>query len=605
MPGIVGIVSQRPPEQCQSLVKSMASSMEHESFYDSGVYSVPEMGIYAGWIAHENSFAAGQPFFNEQRDVVVLFSGECFVDPETRTGLRQKGHDLGQAAGSWLVHLYEEEGDQFFEKLNGVFSGLLIDKRRNRAFLFNDRYGLARIYFCETKNATYFASEAKALLRILPELRAFDEEGVAQFLNYGCTLEWRTLFRGVQLLPGGSLWSFESGNCHKRKYFSPETWESQPTLTAEAFEAEFEETFKRILPRYFESSSKIGISLTGGLDGRMIMACRPPDEKLICYTFDGKKGETLDARLALRVANACSLEHRILRIGQDFFSDFASLADRTVYVTDGYFGVLGAHEIYLNAQGRQLAPVRLTGVFGGEILREVSTFKLVGISPHLTNPEFHRNTNSLAGGEVAKGEVHPVTFAAFKEVPWNIFGSVAACQSQVIFRTPYLDNEIVALAFRAPEQLGRSPLLQIDLLENINTILSRMPTERGYVGKNGKVAHILRRFFAEATFKIDYYNSEGLPHFLSPLDTMLRRVSSGLGILGLHKYLPYRHWFRRELAGYLNDVFEDVRTRQSPVWNSDFVNHLASDHIAGRKNYVREINAVLTLHAVERLLIHN
>jgi len=168
-----------------------------------------------------------------------------------------------------------------------------------------------------------------------------------------------------------------------------------------------------------------------------------------------------------------------------------------------------------------------------------------------------------------------------------------------------LDNEIVALAFRAPENVRRSPLLPLGIVENSNPILSRIPTDRGYVGKDGKVAHILRRFFAEATFKIDYYNSEGLPHFLSPLDTMLRRVSSGLGILGLHKYLPYRHWFRRELAGYLNDVFEDVRTRQSPVWNSDFVNHLASDHIAGRKNYVREINAVLTLHAVERLLIQN
>ena len=604
MPGIVGIVSQRPPEQCQSLVKSMASSMEHESFYDSGVYSVPEMGIYAGWIAHENSFAAGQPFFNKQRNTALLFSGECFVDPETRTDLRQKGHELGQTAGSWLVHLYEEEGDQFFEKLNGVFSGLLIDKRRNRAFLFNDRYGLARIYFCETKNATYFASEAKALLRILPELRAFDEEGVAQFLNYGCTLEWRTLFRGVQLLPGGSLWSFESGNCHKRKYFSPETWESQPTLTAEAFEAEFEETFKRILPRYFESSSKIGISLTGGLDGRMIMACRPPDEKLICYTFDGKKGETLDARLAVKVAKACSLEHRILRIGQDFFSDFASLADRTVYVTDGCFSVLGAHEIYLNAQARQLAPVRLTGVFGGEILRGVSTFRLDGLSPQLTNPEFHQNTNSVAG-ELANGEVHPVTFAAFKEVPWKIFGSVAACQSQVTFRTPYLDNEIVALAFRAPENLRTSIHPTLSLVKNNSPRLSKIPTDMGEMGEANRLAAASRRIFAKAVCKLDYYNSEGLPDFLSALDPVLRRVSSGLGILGLHKYLPYRHWFRRELAGYLNDVLEDVRTRQSPVWNSDFVNHLASDHIAGRKNYVREINAVLTLHAVERLLIQN
>jgi asparagine synthase (glutamine-hydrolysing) len=75
--------------------------------------------------------------------------------------------------------------------------------------------------------------------------------------------------------------------------------------------------------------------------------------------------------------------------------------------------------------------------------------------------------------------------------------------------------------------------------------------------------------------------------------------------LGLHKYLPYRRWFRRELAGYLNDVLEDVRTWQSSFWNSNFVNHLASEHIAGRKNYVREINAVLTLQAVERLFIRN
>src|SRR5438034_8114554 len=245
MPGIVGIISERPSAECRHLVKSMLASMDHEPFYDSGTHSVPEMGIYAGWVAHEDSFAAGQVFFNEEKDIALIFSGECFADPETGAELRRKGHELAEAAGSWMVHLYEEEGDRFFAKPNGLFSGLLIDKRRNRAFLFNDRYGLERIYLCETKDATYFASEAKAFLRILPELRAFDEEGVAQFLNYGCTLEWRTLFRGVQLLPGGSLWSFESGNCHKRKYFSPETWESQPTLTAEAFEAEFEETFKR------------------------------------------------------------------------------------------------------------------------------------------------------------------------------------------------------------------------------------------------------------------------------------------------------------------------------------------------------------------------
>src|SRR5438874_4014313 len=388
MPGIVGIVSQRPSEECQSLVKSMASSMQYESFYKSGFYSVPETGIYAGWVAHENSLAAGQPFFNERSDVVLLFSGECFVDPETRTELRQKGHELRQAAGGWMVHLYEEEGDCFFEKLNGLFSGLLIDKRYGKAFLFNDRYGVERIYWHQTKDVTYFASEAKALLRVLPELRAFDREGVAQFLAFGCTLGQGTLFRGVQSLPGASVWSFKNGNCKKRKYFVPETWESQPILPAEAFVVEFQETFQRILPRYFESESRIGISLTGGQDSRMIMACLPKaGEKAVCYTFSGEKRDTLDALLAARVAEVCGLEHRILRIGRDFFSDFKSHVDRTVYVTDGSLGSLGAHEIYLNNQGRALSPVRLTGVFGGEVLRGVSMFKPLHLSHQLMNPD--------------------------------------------------------------------------------------------------------------------------------------------------------------------------------------------------------------------------
>src|SRR6266446_11000334 len=118
MPGIAGIISQRPSEECQDLVTSMVGSMEHEPFYTSGMYGVPEMGAYGGWVTHENSFAAREPFFNEQRDIALLFSGECFVDPETRVDLKRKGHELGQAAGSWLVHFYEEEGDQFFEKLN-------------------------------------------------------------------------------------------------------------------------------------------------------------------------------------------------------------------------------------------------------------------------------------------------------------------------------------------------------------------------------------------------------------------------------------------------------------------------------------------------------
>ena len=575
--------------------------MEYESFYNSGTYFVPEMEVYAGWVSIAGSFAAGQVFTNQNEDVALLLAGECFQDPESEIKRVRNGDSRAGNHASWLISLYEKVGVQFVEKLNGLFSGLLIDKGRRRAFLFNDRYGIERIYLCETKDGIYFASEAKALLRVLTEARAFDERGVAQFLNFGCTLEWQTLFSGVQLIPGGSLWSFEGVNPHKGRYFLPKNWESQPALPPEEFESRFQETFRRILPRYFESQSKIGISLTGGLDTRMIMACRPESRvKPVCYTFSGENVETLDARLAARVAKACGLEHRKLNIGADFFSDFATYADRTVHITDGCFGILGAHEIYFNQQARQLAPARLTGNFGSEILRGMSTFKPIGLSRQLFSPEVSRAADSSAE-QLSRVEECPVTFAAFKEIPWNLFGSLAAGRSQVTFRTPYLDNEVVALAFQAPEVLRRSPLVALRLVKNNNPLLSEIPTDRGYGWDARGVTYAARRLFCEATFKLDYIYSEGLPHLFAPLDTFIGRLSE-VGVLGLHKYLPYRRWFRRELAPYVKEILTDAQTRRMPYWNSDFLERMATEHISGRKNYVREINAVLTLEAIERLL---
>src|SRR5438552_18934070 len=120
MPGIVGIVSKRPAEDYSSLVKSMASSMAHEAFYTLGIYCVPEMGIYAAWVTHQNSFAAAQPFTGSEPGTTLLFSGECFQDDPSR--------DRGQPSGDSLIRRYEREGEQLFPSLNGLFSGLLIDE---------------------------------------------------------------------------------------------------------------------------------------------------------------------------------------------------------------------------------------------------------------------------------------------------------------------------------------------------------------------------------------------------------------------------------------------------------------------------------------------
>lgn len=605
MPGIAGIITSQPGDEPKRLVKSMIGSMKYEPFYSSGICCLPEMGVYAGWAAREDCFAAGQPFVNKQRDIVLLLSGECFRKPDTSADAKCNVNESGERMRNWLVNLYEKEGDHFFESLNGLFSGLLIDRRRNLSFLFNDRYGIERVYIHESQDSTYFASEAKALLRVLPQLRAFDNQGVAEFLTYGCTLGGRTLFRGIQLLPGASLWSFEERDCRKSRYFSTETWESQPPLSAETFQSRFEEVFKRVLPSYFESQTNLGISLTGGLDTRLIMACRPTThDALLCYTFSGIEGLTLDDRLAAQVAKACALDHRLLRIGPDFFSGFANLTDQTVYVTDGCLGPAGAHEIYFNKQARELAPVRLTGNYGSELFRGISTFKPLGLSPDLFEREFVSSLKSAAEAMPSANE-NRVTFSAFREIPCKLIGTLLAARSQIVFRTPYLDNEMVALAYQNPDPLSRSPRKALRVIQKNNPVLATIGSDMGFRAVDGQLLSLARYLVHKATFKLDYIYNDALPDSLSPLEPIFRRVGFGIGILGLHKYLHYRGWFRRELANYLHEAVTEAQAHQSGFWNPGFVKRMVEDHISGRRSYVGEINAVLTLDAIERLLFRD
>jgi asparagine synthase (glutamine-hydrolysing) len=605
MPGIGGIISRRSIRECEDKLHSMLTMMQHEPFYRSGLFSVPELGVCAGWVAHENSFAANQVFFNEQRSIAILFSGECFSDPAISSDLRQKGHEVENKNGAWLPHLYEEKGSQFWETLNGMFSGLLIDRRDGKVFLFNDRYGTERIYWHEAADAFYFASEAKALLRVLPALRQFDQDGVAQLLTFGCTLNWRTLFRGIQILPGGSLWTFQDRSCRRDRYFKSQTWESLPALPPEAFQSKLDDTFTRILPRYFQTDSSLGVALTGGLDTRMILACKPENIPApISYTFTGRTGETFDDRVAAEVARACGLEHYLLRLDTDFLSDFPSHADRTVYITDGCFGITGAHEIYFNKQARQLAAVRLTGLFGSEILRGVSTFKPATPPASLLNPEF-RDVVAASIREFTAEHIHPVASAAFRNIPWNLFGSMAANRSQLVLRSPYLDNEIVALAFQSPPVFRKSPSVALRLIQHHNSLLAGIPTDRRVEDKHAGFPRNLRRLPREIGFKLDYYYNEGMPNWGSRFDGLVEAVNAQVRIFGHHKFLHYRRWFRKELAPYVVRVLTDARTQQSPFWKGGSLDYIARAHTQGLANYVLAINAILTLEAVERLLLRD
>ena len=177
---------------------------------------------------------------------------------------QRNGGSACLAGTSHLVRLYEEKGEHFLGELNGSFAGLLIDLRKKKAILFNDRYGLGRIYYHESSDGFFFASEAEIVLAVLPGLRSFDQRSLAEFYSVGCVLQNRSLFKGVSLLPGGSQWTFHrDGRIERQRYFDPRAWEEQEPLNAHGYTEELTEVFRRVAPRYLQGPSAVGMSLTG------------------------------------------------------------------------------------------------------------------------------------------------------------------------------------------------------------------------------------------------------------------------------------------------------------------------------------------------------
>ena len=85
-----------------------------------------------------------------------------------------------------------------------MFSFAIWDKKR-KGFSVRDRFGIKPFYYSIVKGIFYFASEAKALLPFLPEIKTKDT-ALAEYLTFQYSIGDKTLFDGInQLLPGHAL----------------------------------------------------------------------------------------------------------------------------------------------------------------------------------------------------------------------------------------------------------------------------------------------------------------------------------------------------------------------------------------------------------------
>jgi asparagine synthase (glutamine-hydrolysing) len=390
----------------------------------------------------------------------------------------------------------------------------------------------------------------------------------------------------------------------KATYFQPREWQEQETLPPEDFHREIREAFSHSVSRNFNGRERVGMSLTGGLDTRMIMAWhKPAPGCLPCYTFGGTYRECRDVIVARQVARACGQSHEVIRCGPEFISRFPYYAERTVYLTDGCADVSCSPVLYGCQKAREIAPVRMTGNYGDQVLRGLRAFKPMASAPELFASDLLPHLAAARQTYSRIVDTHPLAFAAFRQAPWHHYGLLALEQTQLTMRSPYLDNDVVRTLFRAPEAVARNNDLRIRLIGDGNTALRQIWTDMGFAGRSERFLGAILRQYHTFTFKADYAYNHGMPQWMARIDHLLAPLHLERLFLGRHKYYHFRVWYRDPLAGYLREILLDSRTLSRPYWQRNNLEAMLQHHIKGDRNYTNEIHRVLSLELAHRLFL--
>jgi len=604
MPGIVGLITERPRSDAERELQCMLKAVCHEAFYSAGTWSDQSLGTYIGWTALKGSFSDGMPLCNSQTTVSLFFSGEEYSEHFIRSQSARNNHCPGWKESGYLVDLYEGDPN-FVQALNGMFHGLVTDRTRGVVTIFNDRYGMHRLYYHESSDGFYFATEAKAILAVRPELRATDPRTLGEFVACSCVLENRTIFKGIHLLPAASLWTFRNSRLDRKlTYFEPAEWEEQVPLEEEPYYQELRSTLSTVLPRYFSGSQQMGIAMTGGLDTRVILACHPPAPGSVpSYTFGGSFRDSYDVRIGRRIASVSGQRHQVIVVGDEFLNGFAGYAERSIYLSEGTLDVYRAADLYVSQKVREIAPAKIVGTYGSEILRHAIMFKPVEPLAGLFSPDFLAHIRDAGDTYTALRQQHPVTFAAFRQSPWYHHGILALEQSQLTVRSPFMDNEFVRTVYRAPKESATNGDVRIRLIKNASPALARIRSDRGVGGNGGRLTSLFARLYQEFTFKAEYAYDYGMPQSVARIDHFLSGLRLERLFLGRHKLLHFRVWYRDQLAKYVRQMLLDPLTLSRPYLQKKALTAIVEGHLTGTQNHTSTIHKLLTLELLQRCFL--
>jgi asparagine synthase (glutamine-hydrolysing) len=273
MCGVCGVYNfgTREPVDRAALQRA-TDRMAHRGPDDQGFYQDGDLGLGNRRLSIIDLPGGHQPLSNEDGTLWITFNGEIYNYRELREELGARGHRFRTSSDTEaIVHLYEDEGLDFVERLRGMFAFALWDGRARRLVLARDRIGVKPLFYRQEPGRLVFASELRALRELCRQPLELDAQSVYDFFGFRYVPAPGTFYRGVEKLLPGHLLIADASGVRVRAYWDvpPEEEESRG---AEEYARAVVEHLRESIRLRLISDVPLGVFLSGGVDSTAVVA---------------------------------------------------------------------------------------------------------------------------------------------------------------------------------------------------------------------------------------------------------------------------------------------------------------------------------------------
>jgi len=606
MCGISGFVG----KGSQKNLLTMTDVIRHRGPDDRGHFLKDGVGFgHTRLSIFDLSPAGHQPMWNDRKDVAIIFNGEIYNFKELKKNfnLEQKYHFQSKSDTEVVLHLYEEFGEDCFEKLDGMFAIAIYDFKKRTLLLARDRIGEKPLYWGIFDDTFVFGSEPGTLLAHPLVKHELDLESLAQYLTREYVPTPRSIFKGIYKLEPAHYLLYREGRVGK-KFF----WNIPAGVASISFEealSGFDKLLEKSIGDRLAADVPVGIFLSGGIDSSTIAyyAQKASSQKIKTFSIGFEEESFDESAYAEQVATFLGTAHYHQRVtAQDSLNVLLEsvsvlgepLADPTIIPT-----------LLLSKFTRQRVTVALGGDGGDELLAGYNTFqadKLVslyqsipsGIRDRLIEPLINSLPASdkhfslsfklqkfIEGANFAPLERHGRWLQAFskEELPDLLipdtyqemvkvypYPSGDAHLPQDILNS-YLHSYLMDCLLAKTDSASmcyalevRAPFLGTEIVEFLITL----PYEyklHGFITK-----YILKELMKDK-----------LPQ------NIVYRKKKGFGV-------PVSEWLKKDLKPLLLDMLSRERITRQKIFNPDRVQKIIVEHLSGKRNNHKKLWTLLT-----------